>query len=74
VSIIDQAGQARVSPTVREVAERAGVSIKTVSNVVHGRVGRTSASTAARVQRAIRELGYRPNLAAISHRWQCRPA
>lgn len=64
MSITDQAGPTRVSPTVREVAERAGVSIKTVSNVVHGRVGRTSASTAARVQRAISELGYRPNLAA----------
>jgi DNA-binding LacI/PurR family transcriptional regulator len=53
-----------MSPTVRDVAARAGVSIKTVSNVVHGRAGRTSAATTARVQRAIAELGYRPNLAA----------
>ena len=53
-----------MSPTVRDVAARAGVSIKTVSNVVHGRAGRASATTTARVLRAIKELGYRPNLAA----------
>jgi DNA-binding LacI/PurR family transcriptional regulator len=46
------------------VAARAGVSIKTVSNVVHDRAGRTSTATTERVQRAITELGYRPNLAA----------
>lgn len=58
------AGRPGLRPTVREVAARAGVSIKTVSNVVHAKAGHTSASTTARVQRAIRELGYRPNLAA----------
>jgi DNA-binding LacI/PurR family transcriptional regulator len=50
-------------PNVRliDVARHAGVSTKTVSNVVHGFV-HVSESTRARVQRAIDELGYRPNL------------
>lgn len=46
-----------------DVAARAGVSIKTVSNVVTGAVP-VSASTRARVEAAIDELDYRPNLAA----------
>jgi DNA-binding LacI/PurR family transcriptional regulator len=48
---------------LRHVAERAGVSMKTVSNVVNGYVHVTDA-TRTRVQRAIEELNYRPNLAA----------
>jgi DNA-binding LacI/PurR family transcriptional regulator len=48
---------------LKEVAELAGVSMRTVSNVVRG-TGRASASTRARVQRAVDELGYRPNAAA----------
>jgi DNA-binding LacI/PurR family transcriptional regulator len=49
-------------PNVRlsDVAKYAGVSTKTVSNVVHGYV-HVRASTRAKVQRAIDELGYRPN-------------
>lgn len=49
--------------TVRAVAERAGVSAMTVSNVING-AGRASAATIAAVQAAIDELGYVPNLAA----------
>lgn len=51
--------------TVRlvDVAERAGVSIKTVSNVVHDHPY-VRAELRARVQAAIDELGYRPNLSA----------
>lgn len=52
-------GQVRL----RDVASRAGVSIKTVSNVVNG-TGSVTASTRERVEEAIRSLGYRPNLAA----------
>jgi DNA-binding LacI/PurR family transcriptional regulator len=51
-------------PTLHDVAARAGVSIKTVSNVLRGVEGRVSARTAARVQQAIEEIDYRPNLSA----------
>jgi DNA-binding LacI/PurR family transcriptional regulator len=45
------------------VAARAGVSVKTVSNVVNGYV-HVSPTTRARVGAALSELGYRPNAAA----------
>ena len=48
---------------LRQVAELAGVSMRTVSNVVRG-TGRASASTRARVLEAVDQLGYRPNPAA----------
>ncbi|MER7184725.1 LacI family DNA-binding transcriptional regulator [Streptomyces hyaluromycini] len=48
---------------LKEVAERAGVSMRTVSNVVRD-TGRFSEATRARVLRAVEELGYRPNTAA----------
>lgn len=54
--------------SLRDVAARAGVSAKTVSNVVHGRSEEVSAATRARVQATIDELNYRPNLAARSLR------
>lgn len=46
---------------LQDVAERAGVSMKTVSNVVRDQPY-VSESMRERVQRAIDELGYRPNL------------
>lgn len=49
--------------SLRDVAERAGVSMKTVSNVVHGYTFVTPL-TRAKVQRALDELDYRPNLSA----------
>ncbi|RFU83242.1 LacI family transcriptional regulator [Streptomyces triticagri] len=49
--------------SLKDVAERAGVSIKTVSNVVNNYAHVTPAMR-ARVQQAIDELGYRPNLTA----------
>jgi DNA-binding LacI/PurR family transcriptional regulator len=52
-----------VPPGLRDVAARAGVSIKTVSNVVNGYV-HVAPETRARVQAAIEALGYVPNLAA----------
>jgi LacI family transcriptional regulator len=51
--------------TVREVARLAGVSTKTVSRVVNNQ-GEISEATRARVQAAIDELGYRPNILARS--------
>jgi DNA-binding LacI/PurR family transcriptional regulator len=53
----------RRGPNLRDVAARAGVSMRTVSNVVND-APHVAAPTRARVQRAIDELGYRPNLAA----------
>ncbi|MBO0702555.1 MAG: LacI family DNA-binding transcriptional regulator [Candidatus Dormibacteraeota bacterium] len=52
---------------MKDVADRAGVSIKTVSNVVNGYV-HVSPRMRSRVLTAIEELGYRPNLAARSLR------
>ncbi|MEV5010434.1 MULTISPECIES: LacI family DNA-binding transcriptional regulator [unclassified Streptomyces] len=49
--------------SLKDVALRAGVSIKTVSNVVNDYPHVTPAMR-ARVQQAIDELGYRPNLTA----------
>ncbi|MFC1440171.1 LacI family DNA-binding transcriptional regulator [Streptacidiphilus sp. N1-10] len=51
-------------PTLHDVAARAGVSIKTVSNVLRGVTGKVSAETSARVLQVIEEIGYRPNLSA----------
>lgn len=47
---------------IKDVAARAGVSLKTVTNVVHERPY-VRADTRARVQEAIDALGYRPSLA-----------
>jgi LacI family transcriptional regulator len=51
--------------TIKDVAKRAGVGIATVSRALHGSP-RVSAETAARVKKAIEELGYRPNTNAQS--------
>jgi DNA-binding LacI/PurR family transcriptional regulator len=48
---------------LKDVAERAGVSVKTVSNVVNGYV-HVRPDTRTRVEQAIAELNYRPNLSA----------
>lgn len=48
---------------VREVAVRAGVSVRTVSNVANG-FEHVAPATRRRVQQAIDDLGYRPNTAA----------
>lgn len=51
----------RRAPSVKDVALRAGVSWKTVSNVVNGRPS-VRPETRARVEDAIEELGYRTSL------------
>jgi len=48
---------------LRDVAARAGVSIKTASRVVNGEAG-VAPGTAMRVRRAVHTLGYVPNVAA----------
>lgn len=50
-------------PSIKDVAERAGVSWKTVTNVIHQR-DNVRPQTRARVQEAIDALGYRTNLFA----------
>jgi DNA-binding LacI/PurR family transcriptional regulator len=54
--------------TMQDVAEKAGVSAQTVSNVVNGRTERVSAETIDRVARVIDDLGYRLNQSARSLR------
>ena len=49
--------------TIRDVAQRAGVSTMTVSRVIN-RSGYTSTETRVRVERAIADLGYVPNAVA----------
>ncbi|WP_395396536.1 LacI family DNA-binding transcriptional regulator [Novosphingobium sp. BL-8A] len=51
--------------TLDDVAARVGVSGKTVSRVVNGDA-HVSPETRKRVEEAVRDLGYRPNLAARS--------
>jgi DNA-binding LacI/PurR family transcriptional regulator len=53
--------------TMKDVARRAGVSVKSVSRVVNGDPG-TSSDIRSRVEGAIEELGWRPNLHARSLR------
>ncbi|MFF4568508.1 LacI family DNA-binding transcriptional regulator [Streptomyces sp. NPDC001410] len=52
-------------PTIRDVAERAGVSKSLVSLVLRGS-GQVRAEKRDAVLKAVRELGYRPNAAARS--------
>ena len=53
--------------TIRDVARQARVSTTTVSHVING-TRRVDAATAARVDAAIAQLGYRPNALARSMR------
>src|SRR5437588_3215003 len=52
-----------VTATLKDVAQRAGVSIKTVSNVVHG-YAHVTEEMRERVRAALEELNYQPNLPA----------
>ncbi|GAA1946790.1 LacI family DNA-binding transcriptional regulator [Microbacterium aquimaris] len=50
--------------TIQEVAAAAGVSASSVSNLLNGRTGKMVPATRERIERAIADLGYRPNRAA----------
>lgn len=50
--------------TIQQVADAAGVSPSTVSNVLNGRTNRMVPATKERIDRAIADLGYHPNKAA----------
>ena len=56
--------------TQKDVARRAGVSQATVSTVLNGGRALVAAETAARIDAAISELGYRPNRFAQALRTQ----
>lgn len=49
--------------TIKEIAEKAGVSIGTVDRVIHNR-GRVSASTKEKIRRIMESEGYRTNIVA----------
>lgn len=49
--------------TIKEIAQKAGVSPSTVSRILRGK-GRVSQETRERVLRVARELGYTPNVSA----------
>jgi DNA-binding LacI/PurR family transcriptional regulator len=51
-------------PTMKQVAELAGVSVQTVSNHVNGRYQYMAEDTRERVAAAMRKLGYHPNITA----------
>lgn len=51
---------------LKDIAEKAGVSIMTVSNVINGKHDRVSAKTIAKINALIEEYGYVPNLSARS--------
>lgn len=44
--------------TIKEIAELAGVSTTTVSNVIHGKTNKVSPATIEKIDTLIRELGY----------------
>lgn len=52
-----------MTATLKDVARQAGVSIKTVSNVIHGNIP-VKEEKRERVRRALQELNYQPNLPA----------
>jgi len=52
--------------TIKDIAEYTGVSATTVSNVIHGKKNRVSPQTVQKIQDAIKELNYVPNMFARS--------
>ena len=50
--------------TIKDVAKAVGVSTTTVSNVIHGSVGRVSPEMVDKIQAAIARLKYTPNMSA----------
>lgn len=51
---------------MKDIADKAGVSMMTVSNVINGKSSRVSAKTAEKINALIKEYGYVPNLSARS--------
>lgn len=51
-------------PTIKDIARAVGVSATTVSNVIHGNTGRVSQEMIERINQAIQDMHYVPNLSA----------
>lgn len=49
---------------IKDIAERAGVSATTVSNVIHHKAGKVSPELVEKIERIIREMNYVPSLSA----------
>ena len=52
--------------TLKDIADKAGVSMMTVSNVINGKHNRVSKKTIERINKIIKECGYVPNFNARS--------
>lgn len=52
--------------TIKQIAELAGVSVASVSNVINGNYHKVSDETRRNIERIIREAGYKPNAVARS--------
>lgn len=63
-----ETGGRHLKPTAKAVAERAGVSVTTVSRVMNDRAADISPQTRARVLQAAKALRYRPNSLAAALR------
>ena len=50
--------------TIKEISDRLGLSQTTVSNVVRGKTSEVSPKTVARVQAALEQYHYVPNMSA----------
>ena len=51
---------------IKDIAEKAGVSTATVSNVINGNYHKVSKSTVEKVRKIIDEIGYSPSATARS--------
>ena len=61
-----------MAATIKDVARRAKVSVATVSRLVNG-TGNVGPTSAARITRAIEELGFRPNVVGRSLKMATHP-
>ena len=50
--------------TLKDIAEKAGVSSMTVSRVMNGKTGTVSQQTSERIKKIAQEMGYVPNSSA----------
>lgn len=49
---------------IKDIADRAGVSPTTVSNVIHGKTGHVSKATVEKINRILKEMEYVPSISA----------
>ena len=49
---------------IKDIADRAGVSPTTISNVIHGKTGRVSKATVEKINRILKEMEYVPSISA----------